>query len=202
MRGGTVQPSRNTAGVAGQEPLRADPQTGAAATDAAENDATTDALDANPMRGAGLEGLAPTAQAQAAAEAAAPEAVRSSAQDIGRIAAQVADRIVASMPASGAQEEVRITLRESVLEGSDVRISREAGEIRIVFVAQTESAQRLLAENRAGFEQTLGERLGEERVQVTVEGPEAGDTSRSDGEGRSRQQYVPQDDGPFGDIEP
>ena len=203
----------NTAGTTGRGPLRDDPDTGEAAThavegdtgeaatDAFEGDTGVDALDASPMRPADLEGLVPSVQRTVAAENVAPEAVRSSAQDIGQVAGQVADRILVSMPAPGAPEEVRITLRDSVLEGSDVRISREGGEIRIVFVAQTEAAQRLLADHRGVFEQTLGERLGEERVHVAVEGPDSGDTSRSEGDGRSRQQYVPEDDGRLGDIE-
>ena len=198
---GAVQHTRNTAGTTGRGPLRDDPDTGEAATDAADNDGRADALEANPMRSAGLEGLVPPGQRAVATDSVASDAVRSSAQDIGQVAGQVADRILVSMPTPGAPEEVRITLRDSVLEGSDVRISREAGEIRIVFVAQTESAQRLLAEHRGVFEQTLGESLQEERVHVAVEGPDSGDTSRGEGDGRSRQQYVPEDDGRPGDIE-
>jgi len=193
MHTGTVQHSRSVAAPADRAPLRDDLEIDEARTERAEDDAQADGTDAKLMRGAGLEGLAPPGQRTAAVETGAPDAVQRSAQEMGQVAGQIADRILVSVPASGASEEVRITLAESVLEGSDIRISREAGEVRIVFVAQTESAQRLLADNRGVFEETLGERLGEERVHVTVEGPEGRDTTRGEGDGRSRQQYVPQD---------
>ena len=202
MPTGTAQDARNVAPPVGREPVRGDPETDEAAISIAENDGGADAIDPNLMRGTGLEGLVSPEQRTPSVENAAPEAVRSSAQDAGQVAGQVADRILVSMPAPGASQEVRITLRESVLEGSDIRISREGGEIRIVFVAQTESAQRLLADHRGVFEQTLGERLGEERVHVAVEGPHSGDATRGEGDGRSRQQYVPQDDGREEGIEP
>ena len=202
MPTGTMQHSRSVAGPAGRERLRDDLESDEPSTERAENDAQVDGTDAKVMRGAGLEGLAPPGQRTVAVESGAPEVVQSSAQEIRQVAGQIADRILVSVPAPGASEEVRITLAESVLEGSDIRISREDGEVRIVFVAQTESAQRLLADNRGVFEQTLGERLGEERVHVAVEGPEGRDTTRGEGDGRSRQQYVPQDDGHQEGIEP
>ena len=110
------------------------------------------------------------------------------------IAEQVADRILVSMPDSSAPGEVRISLKQSILDGCDVRIFREGGELRVIFVAETESAQRFLVNVREQFQQTLGARLQDQGVQVEVEAPARGGTSEGDSRGRSRQQYVGQDD--------
>lgn len=125
----------------------------------------------------------------------APATVHAPSTEAVEIAREVAERILVSAPNPGAPEEVRVSLNTSVLDGSDIRIFREAGELKVVFVAQTESAERFLADNRAVFQQTLGERLQDERVHVEVSSTNDRDgASREDAEGRSRQRYVPQDD--------
>ena len=124
----------------------------------------------------------------------APATAHAPSTQAVEIAREVADRVLVSAPKPGAPEEVRISLNASVLDGSDIRIFREAGELRVVFVAQTESAERFLADNRAVFQQKLGERLQDERVHVEVSTNDRDGASPEDGEGRSRQQYVPQDD--------
>ncbi len=141
-----------------------------------------------------MAGLTPAAHVAQTDQAAAAEAVQAPNARVAELADQVADRILVSMPRGGNDGEVRITLKESVLEGSDVRIFREDGQLRVVFVAQTEAAERFLATNRAALQQTLGDRLPEERPQVEVSTPEGRGASGEDNEGRSRQQYVPQDD--------
>ena len=124
----------------------------------------------------------------------APEGVQAPVSHAAELAEQVADRILVSMPDASAPGEVRISLKQSILDGSDVRIFHEGGELKVVFVAGTESAQRFLADNREQFQQTLGERLQDQRVHVEVDAPARGGASREDGRGRSRQQYVGQDD--------
>lgn len=124
----------------------------------------------------------------------APATVQAPSTEAVEIAREVTDRILVSAPKPGAPDEVRISLNASVLDGSDIRIFREAGELKVVFVTQTESAQRFLADHRAVFQQTLGERLQDERVHVEVSTGGREGASREDAEGRSRQRYVPQDD--------
>ncbi len=141
-----------------------------------------------------LTGVVAPAQVTESAPTAAPEAVPAPAAHVAEVARQVADRVLVSVPRPGASDEVRITLNQSVLDGSDIRIFREAGELRVVFVAQTESAQRFLADHRDVLQQTLGDRLRDDHVQVQVETPDRRGAAREDAEGRSRQRYVPQDD--------
>ena len=123
-----------------------------------------------------------------------PETAQAPASRAAELAGQVADRILVSVPEPGTGGEVRISLKESVLDGSDVRIVRQGGELRIVFLPQTEAAGRFLSDNGALFQQALGERLQDERVRVEVELPGPGAAGQQDNEGRSRQRYVSPDD--------
>ena len=124
----------------------------------------------------------------------APEGVQGPARHDAELVDQVADRILVSTPKPDSSGEVRISLKQSILDGSEVRIFHEKGELKVVFVAESESAQRFLAHNKGHFQQTLGERLQDQRVHVEVEASNRGGTSREENRGRSRQQYVRQDD--------
>ena len=141
-----------------------------------------------------MTGVAAPAGIAESGQTSVPEGVQAAVSHAAELAEQIADRILVSMPDSGAPGEVRISLKQSILDGSDVRIFHEEGELKVVFVAETESAQRFLASNREHLQQALGERLQDQRVRVEVELPNRGGASREDNRGRSRQQYVPQDD--------
>ena len=141
-----------------------------------------------------MTGTAAFAGVAESGQATTPEVVQAPTSRAAELAEQVADRVLVSMPESGAPGEVRISLKQSILDGSDVRIFHEGGDLKVVFVAETVSAQRFLADNRAFMQQTLGERLQGQSVQVEVEVPNRGETSREDNRGRSRQQYVREDD--------
>ena len=122
------------------------------------------------------------------------EGVQAPVSRAAELADQVADRILVSMPDSSTPGEVRISLKQSILDGSEVRIFHEGGELKVVFIAETESAQRLLFNNKERLQQTLEERLQDQKVQIDVEAPGRDGASREDRHGRSRQQYVRQDD--------
>ena len=141
-----------------------------------------------------MTGVAASVETAELVRTSAPEGVQAPVSRASELAEQVADRILVSMPDSSAPGEVRISLKQSILDGSDVRIFHDGGELRVVFVAETESAQRFLANNKELMQQTLGERLQDQRVHVEVEAPARGGASREDNRGRSRQQYVRQDD--------
>ena len=141
-----------------------------------------------------MTGVAASAGTAELERTSSPEGVQAPVSRASELAEQVADRILVSMPDSNAPGEVRISLKQSILDGSDVRIFHEGGELKVVFVAETEPAQRLLVNNKELMQQTLGERLQDQRVHVEVEAPARGGASREDSRGRSRQQYVRQDD--------
>ena len=182
--------SRPGEGIAGSSPERGIASRAAAKAETSGQD-DAGVAEAQP---ADLTGLAPPAGAPEPRNIAAPETVQSPASRAVEIADQVADRILVAAPEPGTSGEVRISLRESVLDGSDVRIFREAGELRIVFLPRTEAAGQLLTDNGTVFQQALGERLQDEKVRVEVELPGRVGTDQQDNEGRSRQRYVSPDE--------
>ena len=116
------------------------------------------------------------------------EGVQAPASRVAELAEEVADRILVSVPESGAPGEVRISLKQSILDGSEVRMFHEGGELKIVFVAESESARHLLVNIKEQFQHTLGERLQDQRVHVEIEAPGRDGTSGDDNRRRSRQQ--------------
>ena len=143
---------------------------------------------------ADMTGLAAPAGVPEPGRGDAPDTVPAPVSRPAELAEQVADRILVSVPKPGSGGEVRISLKESVLDGSDVRVFRESGELKIVFHPRTEAAGQFLADNGTVLQQALGERLQDERVRVEVEPPDPGGTGQQDNEGRSRQRYVSPDD--------
>ena len=141
-----------------------------------------------------MTGVAASAGIAESEQTHTPEGVQAPVSRAAELADQVADRILVSMPDSSTPGEVRISLKQSILDGSEVRIFHEGGELKVVFVAETESAQRLLFNNKERLQQTLEERLQDQKVQIDVEASGRDGASREDRHGRSRQQYVRQDD--------
>ena len=163
-------------------------------TERVASDARADDAPEPDIAGIDMTGVGSPAGVAESGQSGAPVGVQSPVSRASELVEQIADRILVSMPDSGAPGEVRISLKQSILDGSEVRVFRAGGELKVVFVAETESAQRFLAMNKVQFQQTLGERLQDQRVQVEVEAPKGGGASREDNRGRSRQRYVPQDD--------
>ena len=183
---------RVQSGLAGEAPARE-----SSGTKAREPDETGHP-DVQP---ADMTGLATLSSVPEPESLATPETAPVSASRTAEIAGQVADRILVAAPEPGSTGEVRISLKESVLDGSDVRIFREAGELRVVFQTRTEAAGQFLADNTTVLQQALGDRLRDERVRVEVELPAeaGGGADQQDNEGRSRQRYVAPEDRPGAD---
>jgi type III secretion system needle length determinant len=111
-------------------------------------------------------------------------AAAASRSKISDVATQIADRILVSDASLDGKQEVRIQLKESVLPGTEVRISKEGGAIRVELATVNADSYRFLAEQQTGLQDHLKSRLGE-NVQVQVTTAETrGDTQ----DGRSRQQ--------------
>ena len=109
---------------------------------------------------------------------------------------EVVDRILVSIPNSVGGDEVRIQLKPSILDGSEIRIFRDAGEINIVFIPKSEASREFLTGQEARFQSILAERLNDDRIRVEVEPVNRGRTFAEDNEGRSRQQHTAEDDDP------
>lgn len=112
--------------------------------------------------------------------------------DINQIAQDIAERVLVSRPGeAGRPEEVRIQLKDSVLQGSEVRVYREGGELQVEFITKTPEATSFVAGHLGDMERTLADRLPGEVVRVSQQDPSA---EKGEDEGRSRQQYVSEDE--------
>ncbi|MFO1349155.1 MAG: type III secretion HpaP family protein [Gammaproteobacteria bacterium] len=101
---------------------------------------------------------------------------------VSEIAEKVASRILVADRSTGAPE-VRITLHESFLNGAEVRIRRDEGQVIVEFMLPNVDSQRFLHERRDDLQNVLKERLGDEvRVEIHAQDPERGNP-----DGRSRQ---------------
>lgn len=115
--------------------------------------------------------------------------------ELSKVVEEIANRILVSNPADQLGGEVRIELKQSVLEGSDVRIFREHGELNIVVVARDEFAHRMVADYQGHLLRELSGRLPDEQIRMEIEQPRGSQaTGREANDGRSRQQYAHPDE--------
>ncbi len=115
---------------------------------------------------------------------AAPEAAAFGPMQMENIVQQVADRILVSPPGAGGQE-VRIMIKDSILPGTEVRITQTAGQLQISLVTNDARSHELLATHQATLQERLTEKLGKHEVAVKVEMDGGGQPDR---DGRSRNQ--------------
>ncbi len=108
----------------------------------------------------------------------------------------VAQTIMVSNPQlSGNKEQVLIVLKPDVLPGAQVMLSRENGALQVVFQVSVKDSANFLAQNQAALQNFLVGRLDEpvhvrvQEVTTTAQGSQSGDN-----EGRSRGEYIPEDD--------
>ena len=101
------------------------------------------------------------------------------------IVQEVADRILVSDPSTG-NREVRITLKDSILPGTEVRMSQVNGKLQVQFVTDSSRSMETLAQNQAALQERLNDKLGKQDVVVNVAMESANQGDAQDG--RSRQQ--------------
>ncbi|CAM2005077.1 type III secretion HpaP family protein [Acanthopleuribacter pedis] len=112
------------------------------------------------------------------------------AQMVSDIADKIVDRILVSDAASMGKDEVRLILKNSVLPETEVRITREGGNLEIQLVTKDTDAYRLLNDRTDNLQHFLKEKLKDNDINVRLqfaEGSERGENQR-DQDGRSRQQ--------------
>jgi type III secretion system needle length determinant len=123
-------------------------------------------------------------QGRSATGSTAPGGGAEASFSVSEAAQEIADRILVSDPSLSGKAEVRLTLRESVMPGTEVRISKESGMVQVELVTTSDQSFALLASQKGNLEQMLKDRMGD-GVNVQVKFSESG---REEGDGRSRQQ--------------
>lgn len=121
-----------------------------------------------------------------------PAAVGSPAvsdSNLSEIVDKVAARILVADRSTGAPE-VRITLNQSFLNGAEVRVRQDGGQIVVELTSPNPESQSFLRERGNDLQQALQDRLGGE-VRVEIRSQDAG---RDPQDGRSRQHRSVQDE--------
>lgn len=114
----------------------------------------------------------------------------SSIKEVDAALQKLADQIQVSSKDAINGAEIRITLKDSVLPGTEIRIQRQGGELTVVMNTSSAEAGNFLAQHEASLQKMLAERFSNDKVQVNIN-MSGGDNQDSDG--RSRNQYVAED---------
>lgn len=108
---------------------------------------------------------------------------------LGEITEKLVSRMLVADRSAGIPE-VHITLNESFLNGAEVRVRQDSGQIVVEFTSPNLESQSFLRERGNDLQQALQERLGGE-VRVEIRSP---DTGRENSNGQSRQHRSVQDE--------
>lgn len=114
----------------------------------------------------------------------------SSVKEIDAALTKLADQIQVSAKDTVNGSEVRISLKDSVLPGTEIRIQRQGGELTVTMNTSSAEAGNFLAQHEANLQKMLAERFSNDKVQVNIN-MSGGDNQDTDG--RSRNQYVAED---------
>ncbi|NJN46468.1 MAG: hypothetical protein HC808_08315 [Candidatus Competibacteraceae bacterium] len=126
---------------------------------------------------------------------------------ISDIADKLAQRILVSDPSSTSDSEVRIHLRDSVLQGSEVTVRQEQGQLVVGFNVPNNDVQQQLQPHTDNLQQILGDKLNQPiRVEVNVQsggadsggagsggssggGGQRSGSDQNDGQSRNRREW-------------
>lgn len=122
----------------------------------------------------------------------AVESVPQASPELNAIVQQVADQLQVS--AVDGSREVRITLNDSVLPGTEVRLVHEAGKLQVRFVTSSAESLDKLAAHQAVLENTLNHKLTSRDVVVSVQREPQSFDGQHDGRSRGRGDQQPSDE--------
>jgi type III secretion system needle length determinant len=154
----------------------------------------TTPIDANPVLPSGdriLQGL--FGQPYPSAPLATPSPV-SSSDRMDQLAERLAQRILVSDRTHTSDSEVRIQLRETVLQGAEITFRRDQGQLVVSFNVVDAHVAQQLSPQTDDLQRILATRLDTSvRIEVNVS---SGETSGqgSPGDGRSRNRRDPRDE--------
>jgi type III secretion system needle length determinant len=148
-----------------------------------------DRPEANPAN-AILQNMMPKDAVEEAKAVDAPQPVPQSS--LNDVVQQVADRILVGESSETGQTEVRITLKDNVLNGTEIRISENAGAYEVTFVADNKDVENFLANRQEQLSTALGEKLDRE-IKVAVTDRDGTPNQQGDERGRQQGQGQPGD---------
>ncbi|WP_263322394.1 type III secretion HpaP family protein [Endozoicomonas sp. Mp262] len=104
---------------------------------------------------------------------------------------KMADQIQVSAKDAINGAEIRISIKDNILPGTEVRIHRHGGELTVTMNTTSAETHNLLAQHEASLQKHLNDRFSNEKVNINFN--MAGDND-DPGDGRSRNQYTQEDD--------
>lgn len=110
---------------------------------------------------------------------------------VNKIANEVIEKIIVSNSVLEAKQEVRINFKNDVLPGTEALISKDGNSIKVTFVTNVESSQKLILQNRDDLKYALNEKINNADVVVDVN--KSYQSNSDTGNGRSRNQYFSDD---------
>jgi type III secretion system needle length determinant len=113
-------------------------------------------------------------------------------QQLNEVVQQVADRILVGESSETGQSEVRIMLKDNVLDGTEIRVTENAGAYEVTFVADNKDIETFLANRQEQITTALGEKLDKE-IKVAVTDRDGTPNQQGDERGRQQGQGQPGD---------
>lgn len=117
---------------------------------------------------------------------------------LGELAQEIASRVLVSKGDASSVGEVRIQLKDGLLQNTEVRISVVDNKTQITFVSGNVDSQNMLYQRTGDMQNELSKRLGD-NIEVKVMSDDEARQSDQDGQSRNKQQYRPNemDEGGF-----
>lgn len=113
-----------------------------------------------------------------------------SVKEINATLQKMADQIHVSGKDAIDGAEIRVSIKDSILPGAEVRIHRHGGELTVTVNTSSAEAHNLLAQHQASLQKYLSERFSNENVQINFNMTEDGGEQ---GDGRSKNEYISED---------
>lgn len=104
-------------------------------------------------------------------------------KEINETISKLVDKISVSAKDAVNGSEIRMTLKDNILPGTEIRIQRAGGELTVTMNTTSADSHNFLAQHEASLLKSLNDRFGE-KVQVNI------NMSGEQNDGRSREEYV------------
>ncbi|WP_330926877.1 type III secretion HpaP family protein [Candidatus Sororendozoicomonas aggregata] len=104
---------------------------------------------------------------------------------------KMADQIQVSAKDAVNGAEMRITMKDTVLQGTEIRVHRHAGELTVTMNTTSAETHNLLAQHQASLQKHLDERFTGENVQISFN--MAGDDGDNE-EGSAQNEYATEEE--------
>ena len=112
----------------------------------------------------------------------------SNSKEIASFISSVADRILVATNNANGTAEVRISLKEDILPGTEVKILLENDKLTVEFLTFSLNSKEVLLSNKEILENHLKERLKDKDITVNINFSQRSEDFSSNSDGRSRGQ--------------